>query len=114
MADCGSREEIGCRHVKTAKLEETVEPKPASSSTIYGRLRKCDPEKDEYMRQFLLFHYQFHRTKGFGIEWDKFDYFFNLCNPHDGAPPIPTMSNQEDIMEPTLLAISKTEPRQCQ
>ncbi|XP_006401268.2 uncharacterized protein LOC18019207 [Eutrema salsugineum] len=42
------------------------------------------------------------------IEWDKFDYFFNLCDPHDGAPSMfLNKSNEEGIKELTQLAISK-------
>ncbi|KAL1217424.1 hypothetical protein V5N11_004602 [Cardamine amara subsp. amara] len=105
MEDCVSTEEIGSRHAKTPKLDEKgiVESKP---STIYERLRGWEPETDEYARQYLLFYYQFKKTKGFGIEWEKFDYFFNLCDPCDGAPPISnTLSNEQIIKNTTLRAI---------
>ncbi|ESQ42720.1 hypothetical protein EUTSA_v10014562mg [Eutrema salsugineum] len=109
MAGSVSTEEDSSRPEKTPKLDgkAIVESKPSST---YARLRVWEPEKDEYVRQYLLFHYQFHKTQGFGIEWDKFDYFFNLCDPYDGAPPISgteERSNEEVIKEVTLTAIDK-------
>ncbi|CAA7062475.1 unnamed protein product [Microthlaspi erraticum] len=108
MNDSVFMEEMCSRPVKTPKLDKKaiVEPKPSST---YARLKGWEPEKDEYIRQYLLFHCQFYETKGFGIEWEKFDYFFDLCDPYDGAPSLPSRTNktnEEVIKELTQLAIS--------
>ncbi|CAH2069688.1 unnamed protein product [Thlaspi arvense] len=108
MAGSVSTEDAGSRPVKTPKVDEKaiVESKPPS--TFDRLLMIGEPEKDEYVRQYLLFRCQYYQTRGFGIEWEKFDYHFSLCYPYDGAPPnFMNQSNEERIKEVTQLAIDK-------
>lgn len=62
MNDSVCTEEGGSRPLKTLKLDDKAiaESKPSS---IYARLRAWEPETDEYVRQYLLFHYQFYKTQ---------------------------------------------------
>ncbi|XP_019087660.1 PREDICTED: uncharacterized protein LOC104728951 [Camelina sativa] len=46
----------------------------SSSASTRRELRKYDPYDDEYIRQYLLYYYQFHKSEGFVIDWDNLDY----------------------------------------
>ncbi|XP_019086829.1 PREDICTED: uncharacterized protein LOC104756155 [Camelina sativa] len=48
----------------------------SSSASTRRELRKYDPYDDDYIRQYLLYYYQFHKSEGFVIDWDKLDYRF--------------------------------------
>ncbi|KAL0710126.1 hypothetical protein Bca4012_017104 [Brassica carinata] len=73
-----------------------------------GDLKSRKLEDDEYVRQYLQFYYQFQKSEGFAVDWDRFDYAFHirsLDNPPRGF--CTTRSPAEMVREVTLLAIAK-------
>ncbi|EFH42436.1 hypothetical protein ARALYDRAFT_357916 [Arabidopsis lyrata subsp. lyrata] len=48
----------------------------SNSTSTRKQLRKYDPYDDEYIRQYILYYYQFHKSEGFVIDWDKLDFRF--------------------------------------
>ncbi|XP_006279883.2 uncharacterized protein LOC17875638 [Capsella rubella] len=70
-------------------------------------LKVGDVEDDEYLRQFLLFYYEFHKSEGFTVDWEKYDYAF-APRSLDNSPPIgETRTNAEIIRDTTLFVIEK-------
>ncbi|CAN8301652.1 unnamed protein product [Cochlearia groenlandica] len=107
MADSVLKE-INCRPLKIPKLQKSSQD---SKSSLKRRVLKFgDAEDDEYVRQYLLFYYQFEKTQGFKIDWEQFDYFMNSRSLDDGvgAPRISDRrTNDELVREATLFAIEK-------
>ncbi|CAN6806703.1 unnamed protein product [Brassica oleracea] len=70
-------------------------------------LRSFNPDDDECIRQYILYYYQFQRSEGFNIDWDKLDYRFATMPIIDAYPAGYTMTNDEIIREVTCLAIAQ-------
>ncbi|KAG7538251.1 hypothetical protein ISN44_As13g020450 [Arabidopsis suecica] len=99
--------EVNCRRPeKIPKLDKACEGSKSSSKQRVVKWGKG--EDDEYLRQYLLFHYQFEKTQGFSIKWEQFDYFFRSRSMDNSPKQISqTRSNAELIREMTLTAIEK-------
>ncbi|CAA7062464.1 unnamed protein product [Microthlaspi erraticum] len=48
----------------------------SKSSAMRPPLRNFDSYDDECIRQYILYYYQFQRSEGFVIDWDKLEYRF--------------------------------------
>ncbi|XP_010483184.1 PREDICTED: uncharacterized protein LOC104761766 [Camelina sativa] len=48
------------------------------SKSVHRRreLLLYDPYNDEYIRQYILYYYQFNKSEGFVIDWENLDYEF--------------------------------------
>ncbi|KFK27246.1 hypothetical protein AALP_AA8G357200 [Arabis alpina] len=103
MADSVLTEVSSPRPLKIPKLEKACEV----SSSKEDDLRYGTWEDDEYLRQYLQFYYQYHKTEGFTIDWDQFDFFMNTRSLDRARPLSKTKSNAERIHEQTLFAIEK-------
>uniref|UniRef100_A0A1J3HJT5 Uncharacterized protein n=2 Tax=Noccaea caerulescens TaxID=107243 RepID=A0A1J3HJT5_NOCCA len=67
--------ELNNRPRKIPKFQKACEGSKSSKKKrvlTWGKL-----EDDEYVRQYSQFYYQFHKTEGFTIDWEQFDYAFN-------------------------------------
>ncbi|CAL9243886.1 unnamed protein product [Arabidopsis halleri] len=102
MVDSGLME-VNRRPLKIPKLNKGCEGSKSSSK----QLKLGEVEDDEYLRQFLLFHYEFHKSEGFTVDWEQYDYAFHIRSL-DTSPPISQIrTNAEVINDVTLFAIEK-------
>ncbi|CAN6812626.1 unnamed protein product [Brassica oleracea] len=99
--------EVNVRPHKIARYHGAFEG--ASKSINKKRdLKRRKLEEDEYVRQYLQFYYQFQKSEGFAVDWDRFDYAFytkSLDNPPRGF--CNRISAAEIVREVTLLAIER-------
>ncbi|CAL9243889.1 unnamed protein product [Arabidopsis halleri] len=95
--------EDNCRPLKISKLQEACEGSKSSSKQL--KLGKV--EDDEYLRQYLLFHYEFHKSEGFTVDWGQYDYMFHIRSLEISPPISDTRTNAEVIHDVTLFAIEK-------
>ncbi|KAF3544159.1 hypothetical protein DY000_02001222 [Brassica cretica] len=99
--------EVNVRPLKIARYHGGFEG--ASKSINKKRdLKSRKLEDDEYVRQYLQFYYQFQKSEGFAVDWDRFDYAFytkSLDNPPRGF--CNRRSAAEIVREVTLLAIER-------
>ncbi|KAH0888859.1 hypothetical protein HID58_051288 [Brassica napus] len=99
--------EVNVRPLKIARYHGGFEG--ASKSINKKRdLKSRKLEEDEYVRQYLQFYYQFQKSEGFAVDWDRFDYSFftkSLDNPPRGF--CNRRSAAEIVREVTLLAIER-------
>ncbi|XP_009132160.1 uncharacterized protein LOC103856783 isoform X1 [Brassica rapa] len=99
--------EVNVRPLKIARYHGGFEG--ASKSIIKKRdLKSRKLEDDEYLRQYIQFYYQFQKSEGFAVDWDRFDYSFytkSLDNPPRGF--CNRRSAAEIVREVTLLAIER-------
>ncbi|KAJ4868058.1 hypothetical protein Rs2_50394 [Raphanus sativus] len=79
----------------------------SKSSATGPNLRPFNPDDDECIRQYILYYYQFQKSEGFDIDWDKLDYRFATMPIIDAYPAGYTMTNDEIISEVTCLAIAQ-------
>ncbi|CAH8279947.1 unnamed protein product [Arabidopsis lyrata] len=79
----------------------------SSSGSTYRKLRKYDPYDDEYIRQYILYYYQFHKSEGFVIDWDNFDYWFSNIPVIEPYPLSQYRTNAEVIRDVVCGAISQ-------
>ncbi|XP_009132287.2 uncharacterized protein LOC103856917 isoform X2 [Brassica rapa] len=97
--------EVNVRPLKIARYHGAFEG--ASKSINKKRdLKSRKLEDDEYLRQYIQFHYQFQKSEGFAVDWDQFDYSFyikSLDNPPRGFSS--TKTGAQIVREVTLLAI---------
>ncbi|CAN7114877.1 unnamed protein product [Brassica rapa subsp. narinosa] len=99
--------EVNVRPLKIARYHGGFE---GASKSINNKrdLKSRKLEDDEYVRQYLQFYYQFQKSEGFAIDWDRFDYAFYIRSldnpPRDFCT---TRSPAEMVREVTLLAIEK-------
>ncbi|CAH2069690.1 unnamed protein product [Thlaspi arvense] len=98
--------ELNCRPCKIPKFHNACEG--SKSSNIKRKLKERDVYNDEYVRQYILFHYQYKKSEGFTIDWEQFDYVFPIRS-FDNSPNriSDTRSHAEMIREVTLFAIEK-------
>ncbi|XP_023645176.1 uncharacterized protein LOC17875876 [Capsella rubella] len=98
--------DVKCPPLKIPKLDKDCEgSKPSSKHRVH---KWGGEDDDEYLRQYLLYHYQFEKTEGFLIKWEQFDYLFR-SRSLDVSKSISESkrSNAELIRELTLTAIEK-------
>ncbi|AED96823.1 unnamed protein product [Arabidopsis thaliana] len=106
MADSLLMEVNYRRPEKIPKLDEDCEGSESSSKQRVVKWGTA--EDDEYLRQYLLFHYQFQKTQGFSIKWEQFDYNFRSRSMDKSPNEISERkSNAVLIREMTLTAIDK-------
>ncbi|VYS70604.1 unnamed protein product [Arabidopsis thaliana] len=82
-----------------------------SSESSYGytfrELRRYDPYDDEYVRQYILYYYQYHKSEGFVIDWDKLDFRFETRPIMDPFRLDVCSTNDEMIHGVALRAITQ-------
>ncbi|XP_010451587.1 PREDICTED: uncharacterized protein LOC104733728 [Camelina sativa] len=92
--------EVNDRPCKILKLDN-------GSKASSKQLKVGNVEDDEYLRQYGMFHYEYNKSEGFTIDWEKYDYVFPTRSL-DTSPPISQRrSNAEIIREYTIFAIEK-------
>ncbi|KAJ4907765.1 hypothetical protein Rs2_11423 [Raphanus sativus] len=99
---------VNVRPLKIARYHGAFEGASKSMINKKRDLKSRNLEDDEYVRQYIQFHYQFQKSEGFAVDWDGFDYAFqirSLDNPPRGF--CTTGSPAEIVREVTLLAIKK-------
>jgi len=96
--------EVNCgRPEKIPKLDKACE----GSKSSWKHLKLGNVEDDEYLRQYCLFHYEFHKSEGFTVDWEKYDYMFHI-RPLENSPPISDIRTNADVIrDVTLFAIEK-------
>ncbi|KAJ0261540.1 Proteinase inhibitor I25 [Hirschfeldia incana] len=97
--------EVNARPLKIPRYHGALEG-ASKSINKKGDLKRRKLEDDEYVRQYIQFHYQFQKSEGFAVDWDQFDYSFyhkSLDNPPRGFSS--TKTGAQIVREVTLLAI---------
>ncbi|KFK27254.1 hypothetical protein AALP_AA8G357900 [Arabis alpina] len=78
----------------------------SNSSATIPRPQKPNPNDDEYIRQYIMYYYQFHKSEGFVIDWKKLTYMFNsmpIMDPYRAG----RRTNDEIIRDVACRAINQ-------
>ncbi|XP_010549175.1 PREDICTED: uncharacterized protein LOC104820431 [Tarenaya hassleriana] len=94
---------------KKLKAETTPDSESDPDTFMYTgrRFRKPRAGDPEYARQHEQFYYEFERSEGFEISWDKYDYPFVSFNWSWGVPLDYYMSNDDLVKMVTQYAIDE-------
>ncbi|XP_056862534.1 uncharacterized protein LOC130510167 isoform X1 [Raphanus sativus] len=77
------------------------------SSATRPNLQSFNSRDDECIRQYISYYYQFQKSEGFEIGWDKLDYLFDTMPMIDPYRASEYKTNDEIIREGTCLAIAR-------
>ncbi|CAA7057604.1 unnamed protein product [Microthlaspi erraticum] len=109
MAGVGNSSDLKEPKIETDSEDEAeIEASPRGSFLYKGKLLRpalsyrdpeCDTQRD-------LFYKQLADSEGFDVEWDRFDYLFNVVN-FDWKPFIDDKRSNEEVMEMLIQAAVK-------